>query len=112
MLQLRGVLKKGQAVLDTMSGNWLHYVEWEKGVSNVGEGSGHFTRRRLKEECGERGTVLCWKHVARCEKSESDPNIWNLKTVFWIVFHMCCMMSSVEAGWWHAKKGKRLQAQS
>lgn len=42
--QLRGVLKKGETVLDTMTGNWLHHVEWEKGVNKVGwqgKGSSH-----------------------------------------------------------------------
>ncbi len=30
---MRGVLKQGQTALDTMTGNWLHHVDWEKGLS-------------------------------------------------------------------------------
>lgn len=30
---IRGVLKQGNNILDTVTGNWLHHVEWEKGVN-------------------------------------------------------------------------------
>ncbi|KAL6750754.1 hypothetical protein V8C86DRAFT_2799239 [Haematococcus lacustris] len=32
--QIRGSLMQGSTVLDNISGNWLHYIEWEKGVNN------------------------------------------------------------------------------
>ena len=35
---MKGTLKKGSAVLDSCTGNWLHHLEWEKGVS-AAEGS-------------------------------------------------------------------------
>ncbi|KAF5842676.1 hypothetical protein DUNSADRAFT_5752 [Dunaliella salina] len=31
---IRGTLKQGDKVLDTCHGNWLHHLDWEKGVKN------------------------------------------------------------------------------
>jgi hypothetical protein len=33
--QIRGTLTKGSTVIDTCVGNWLHYLEWDKGVNKV-----------------------------------------------------------------------------
>ena len=30
--QIKGVLRRDSTVLDTCHGNWLHYLDWEKGV--------------------------------------------------------------------------------
>ena len=33
--QIRGTLRRGDKVLDSCNGNWLHYLEWEGGVGEV-----------------------------------------------------------------------------
>jgi len=33
--QIRGQLKQGDKVLDQCHGNWLHHLDWDKGVNNV-----------------------------------------------------------------------------
>lgn len=34
-MQVRGELKKGATVIDTVTGNWMHSVEWEKVRADV-----------------------------------------------------------------------------
>lgn len=38
--QIRGTLLRGEAVVDTCHGNWLHSLEWDKGVNKVRGGTG------------------------------------------------------------------------